>query len=90
MSNSLFCCATPRNVTGGVLELVNRTTIHQFCGLAIDIPESRSLTNGVRHQTPRVMSLRVSGRNVRTFPTIASASPHKTIDSDRQEAAGAA
>ncbi len=53
MSNSLFCCAAPRNVTGGVLEWVNRTTIHPFCGLAIDIPESRSLTNGVRHQTPR-------------------------------------
>ncbi len=52
MSNSLFCCATPRNVTGGVLEWVNRTTIHPFCGLAIDIPESRSLTNGVRHQAP--------------------------------------
>ncbi len=47
MSNSLFCCAAPRNVTGGVLEWVNRTTIHPFCGLAIDIPESRSLTNGV-------------------------------------------
>ncbi len=44
MSNSLFCCATPRNATGGVLEWVNRTTIHPFCGLAIDIPESRSLT----------------------------------------------
>ncbi len=53
MSNSLFCCAAPRNVTGGVLEWVNRTTIHPFCGLAIDIPESRSLTNGVRHQAPR-------------------------------------
>ncbi len=52
MSNSLFCCATPRNATGGVLEWVNRTTIHPFCGLAIDIPESRSLTNGVRHQAP--------------------------------------
>ncbi len=36
------------------------------------------------------MSLCVSGRNVRTFPTIANASPPKTIDSDRQEAAGAA
>ncbi len=23
MSNSLFCCATPRNATGGVLEWVN-------------------------------------------------------------------
>ncbi len=53
MSNSLFCCAAPRNVTGGVLEWVNRTTIHPFCDLAIDIPESRSLTNGVRHQAPR-------------------------------------
>ncbi len=52
MSNSLFCCAAPRNATGGVLEWVNRTTIHPFCGLAIDIPESRSLTNGVRHQAP--------------------------------------
>ncbi len=53
MSNSLFCCAALRNVTGGVLEWVNRTTIHPFCGLAIDIPESRSLKNGVRHQAPR-------------------------------------
>ncbi len=59
MSNPLFCCAAPRNVTGGVLEWVNRTTIHPFCGLAIDIPESRSLTNGVRHQAPRARPLRL-------------------------------
>ncbi len=69
VSNSLFCCATPRNVTGGVLEWVNRNTIHPFCGLAIDIPESRSLTNGVRHQTPSVQqqALRDFDQAMRNF-----------------------
>ncbi len=68
---------------------MNRTTIHPFCGLAIDIPESRSLTNGVRHQTPSALPLglghyvgTVQNLSFALIPTIHVSSGHAPIPSN--------